>query len=271
MNLEVYQEVMKLSRDGMRICDIVKSTGLSRSCVNNWIRRTNVKYAIEELAGFKYKMPLDIDPIKALGIITRNNSHEIIYKQYSFLLGLYLGDGCLYQLPRTVQLSIALDSKYAKMNSQIAKCFEEFFGKSPCIHDLSIKRNQKTLSNSISIKYSNVNLPIIFPQHGRGRKHLRKIELAEWQKNIIVAEEIIKGLIYSDGCYSYRSKRKSYHYEFANKSIDIIEIFVKYLSELNIHYSILDKKNIYRVKIDRVEDVSRLFSIIGSKDFPKIT
>src|SRR6185437_11242467 len=44
--------------------------------------------------------------------------------------------------------------------------------------------------------------PCLFPQHGPGRKHERRIELAPWQEAIVdrEPEQFIRGLIHSDGC-----------------------------------------------------------------------
>jgi hypothetical protein len=44
--------------------------------------------------------------------------------------------------------------------------------------------------------------PCLFPQHGVGRKQLRKIELADWQREIVAKcpEQLLRGLFHSDGC-----------------------------------------------------------------------
>src|SRR5579862_3390695 len=44
--------------------------------------------------------------------------------------------------------------------------------------------------------------PILFPQHGAGRKHERGIVRAAWQQRIVEDEPqmFLRGLIHSDGC-----------------------------------------------------------------------
>ena len=44
--------------------------------------------------------------------------------------------------------------------------------------------------------------PCLFPQHGPGRKHERRIVLASWQQEIVEAkgEAFLRGTIHSDGC-----------------------------------------------------------------------
>ena len=43
--------------------------------------------------------------------------------------------------------------------------------------------------------------PCLFPQHGPGKKHLRRIESADWQQVIAnwYPGELTRGLIHSDG------------------------------------------------------------------------
>ncbi len=43
--------------------------------------------------------------------------------------------------------------------------------------------------------------PCLFPQHGPGRKHMRKIELQSWQRTIVTANagRFTRGLVHSDG------------------------------------------------------------------------
>jgi hypothetical protein len=69
----------------------------------------------------------------------------------------------------------------------------------------------------------------LFPQHGRGPKHLRPIRLAEWQVQIQMEKpfDLLRGLIESDGSRFHRIVGgKAYPaYEFTNESADIREIF----------------------------------------------
>ena len=43
--------------------------------------------------------------------------------------------------------------------------------------------------------------PCLFPQHGPGRKHMRKIELQPWQRTIVAGNpgDFARGLFHSDG------------------------------------------------------------------------
>jgi hypothetical protein len=69
----------------------------------------------------------------------------------------------------------------------------------------------------------------LIPQHGPGRKHERKIDLAEWQQAIVnrEPEQLVRGLIHSDRCrvinrVVVNGKEYAYpRYFFAQVSTDI--------------------------------------------------
>jgi len=262
---EEYLNVLKLKSEGVTISEIARITNLTRSCVNNWIHRGSPSNMHVMMNGHPTRLPTTIDPIEAMNIISPiiDDTHK--YSNYSFILGLFLGDGCIYQAPRTIQLSVVLDKKYEEMNNNIVEIMSSFFGKRPLIHDLSVQRRQKRIANAIVLKFNSINLGIIFPYLGGGRKDTRSIKLQEWQLPIINWVELLKGLMMSDGCYHYRASRNSYHYEFSNKSRDIIDIAATALNKLGIHHSISFIGSIYRIKIDRVHDVTKLHSMIGDK------
>lgn len=64
--------------------------------------------------------------------------------------------------------------------------------------------------------------PCLFPQHGAGPKHLRTIELRPWQQQIADRwpEDLLRGLIHSDGCRFINTGRKWIcpRYSFSNAS-----------------------------------------------------
>jgi hypothetical protein len=76
--------------------------------------------------------------------------------------------------------------------------------------------------------------PCLFPQHGPGRKHERKLVLEGWQREIVEAHpaDFLRGLFHSDGCrvknWATRvvgGEKKRYDYprwQFTNVSADIL-------------------------------------------------
>ncbi|HEY3193011.1 MAG TPA: hypothetical protein VGJ61_09520, partial [Solirubrobacterales bacterium] len=124
--------------------------------------------------------------------------------------------------------------------------------------------------NLVLISCSSKALPILFPQHGPGRKHSRQIQLASWQSTIafVHAEELIRGLIHSDGCrFVARQPRngKVYRYSrycFSNKSRDIMRIFCEHLDLLAVNWTLTDPE---QAQVARRESVELLDRVVGPK------
>lgn len=116
--------------------------------------------------------------------------------------------------------------------------------------------------------------PCLFPQHGLGMKHTRKIELVSWQCAIVdlYTEDFVRGLFHSDGCrFINRVKRqaggkvKSYEYPrymFTNTSRDILELAGFSLDQLGVEWRMASATNLSVAQRDAVE---RLDSFIGPK------
>jgi hypothetical protein len=117
--------------------------------------------------------------------------------------------------------------------------------------------------------------PILFPQHGRGRKHQRKIELAPWQLAITHqhTRQFIRGLIHSDGsrCInrfsvtlpSGRVRLYEYpRYFFTNYSADIRQIFCDHCDLLGIRWTQSNPRNI---SVSYRDSVAILDSFVGPK------
>ena len=111
----------------------------------------------------------------------------------------------------------------------------------------------------------------LIPQHGPGRKHERKIELAPWQEAIVdrEPEQFIRGLIHSDGCRVMNRvvvNGKDYAYSryfFTQVSKDIQELFCRSLRQLRIDYTFASRGK--DVSIARRESVAHLDSFVGPK------
>jgi len=175
-----------------------------------------------------------------------------------------LGDGCINEQPRCCKLRIAQDIKYKEVINQIQKNLKILFPN----NKVSIYKRKV---NCVDICVHNSHLKLLFPQHAIGKKHLREIKLAEWQKEILDRHPalFIKGLIHSDGCfYTTKQNNKIYErYGFANRSIDIVDLVKEYLEKINIKYAChLNKTTqIYRLSISKKEEVQRLKALIGIK------
>lgn len=93
---EEFEKVQRMIATGLNDCAIARQTGIPRCTVRDWRRRpqsrprpvsTSVCGVLHEFSAF---------PAAA----------------YSYLLGLYLGDGCVSRSQRVWHLRITLDKKY---------------------------------------------------------------------------------------------------------------------------------------------------------------
>ncbi len=116
-------------------------------------------------------------------------------------------------------------------------------------------------------------LPLVFPQHGKGMKHTRLIQLEDWQQRIIEAYplEFFRGLYHSDGS-RFINKVKEYEYpryQFTNNSADIIRLFTDTCDRLKLHWTAKSHPRsvggAYDIFISRRADVAFLDQYIGPK------
>lgn len=115
--------------------------------------------------------------------------------------------------------------------------------------------------------------PLLIPQHGAGRKHLRLIELERWQEHVVLgahADAFVCGLVHSDGCrcinkVTVRGRRYEYpRYMFSNRSEDIHDIFRRSLRALSVRTT----RSGWNQSVSRKDDVAVLDAIGAAKDSP---
>ena len=144
--------------------------------------------------------------------------------EYAELLALYLGDGCISGAARTESLRISLDSSYSGIVDQtrrlVARCLP---ANRVCL--VTADGGAATVVSAWS-----THLSCLFPQHGAGRKHDRRILLEPWQQRHVRAApwSFLRGLVHSDGCF-FINRTGRYQYlsvDFSNRSADILDLFV---------------------------------------------
>jgi hypothetical protein len=116
---------------------------------------------------------------------------------YSYLLGLYLGDGWVAPKPRGgAQLIIVCATDYPQL---IEECWAAMILVSMNPH---VTRYQPRGQRCVRLMSAWKHWLEVIPQHGPGRKHDRKIELVPWQRAIVdrFPQEFLRGLLHSDGC-----------------------------------------------------------------------
>lgn len=113
--------------------------------------------------------------------------------------------------------------------------------------------------------------PCMFPQHGRGPKHLRPIVLEPWQRWVAIErhpKSLLRGLIHSDGCRATNTIKApsgtySYpRYQFSNRSAEIRAIFTLACERVRIECR---PSNAWTVSVSKMSEVARMDEFVGPK------
>jgi hypothetical protein len=240
----VVAEVRRLAEAGENASSIARTTGVPRSTLRQWLglgRPASPRWVACSLC---------------------NPDAELDHAAYVYLLGLYLGDGCISKQPKDVwRLRIFQTSKYV---CHIEECAIAMHAVLP--NNVLLQRRQ----GCVEIGSSSKHWPCLFPQHGPGRKHERPIVLAAWQRQLVdqYPKLLLRGLIQSDGSRHQNrvrrgERRYSYsRYEFTNVSTDILGLFTDTCERLDVHWTRTNAKN---VSVARRADVAFLDTFIGPK------
>jgi hypothetical protein len=244
--------VRELASWGLNNSAIARLTGVSRATVRDWLRPKSERLIAPSCDACGHE---------------RHVFEELPEPEYSYLFGIYLGDGMLSQVrkKRCYKLRIFMDSRYPQIITEVLRAMRAVMPKSVAAVQPHPRHNYVEIHS-----HSNA-WPCLFPQHGPGPKHQRKIELAPWQEAIVEREpeQFIRGLIHSDGCrvmnrvvandtnYAYS------RYFFTQVSKDIQGLFCRACERLGIDYTFSSKGT--DVSIARRESVARLDAFVGPK------
>ncbi|MEV8601383.1 transcriptional regulator [Streptomyces griseoviridis] len=248
-DISTRERTLALLGQGRSLSSISRETGISRAAIRSWqIRLEPLPRMVAPAPG----PPAD--------------DHA-----YAYLLGLYLGDGCISAHPRTgTYLRIACADAWPGL---LQLCREAITRVRPGVGVYSVQKQGCAMVTSYSPHW-----PELFPQHGPGKKHERRIVLEPWQQAIVDAHpwEFIRGLIHSDGCrivnWTTRvvaGERKRYEYPryfFSNKSDDIRALCTDTLDKVGVEWTVLARgSDPFNVSVARKASVALMDVHIGPK------
>ena len=237
---ETVHTALARAADGATGSEIARQLDVPRATVRGWL---NGRVPHSALPGW----PCEHDPTD-LG------------NTYVYLLGLYLGDGCISTHRRGVhRLRINLDVKYPGIIASAAEAIS-------AVHPGPVLQQLRP-QNCVEVSSYWKCWPCVFPQHGPGRKHHRPIVLTEWQQKLVdrLPDHLLRGLIHSDGHRFHNTGRGNWscpRYGFTNRSRDIREIFCRACDALGLRWTASGEYVIY---VSRKADVARLDEFIGPK------
>ncbi|BBC37311.1 uncharacterized protein SGFS_086050 [Streptomyces graminofaciens] len=245
-DISTRKRALALLAQGRSLNSVSRETGISRSAIRSWQDR--------------------LEPLPRMAIPTPEPPAD--NSAYAYLLGLYLGDGCISAHPRGTgyYLRIACADAWPGLLQQ---CREAIVKVRPGISVYALQKEGYTMMTSYFRHW-----PVLFPQHGPGKKHERTIDLELWQQTIVDAHpwELIRGLIHSDGCritnwttrvIAGEQKRYEYpRYFFTNLSSDIIRLFTTALDQVGVDWKMANARN---VSVARKASVALLDTHVGPK------
>ncbi|MDQ3768942.1 MAG: hypothetical protein M3370_05605 [Actinomycetota bacterium] len=246
--------VEALGAEGHNASQIASITGLPRSTVRDWLTRPALDRR-RSSNGPRCQ--------------TCGGSHgtEALPVSYVYLLGLYLGDGCISAHRRGVyRLRIFLDLRYPGIVSACVAAIQDLTpGNRVGMQDQYSHYVERDKPSNVQVSAYSKTWPCLFPQHGRGRKHERPIALTPWQRELVERDPrgLLSGLIHSDGCRFMNTGRnwRSPRYSFRNRSDDIRAIFCAACDLLGVRWTTAP----HTVYVSRKADVARLDEFIGPK------
>jgi intein-encoded DNA endonuclease-like protein len=241
--------VLALHEAGLNNCEISRRTGVSRPTIRDWVRG---------------KLPHSYVGVDSQGLCDRcrGNEHRFdrLSADYVYLLGLYLGDGNISEHQRSVyRLRISLDVRYPRIVDECAAAMQAVVPRN------RVSRQLRSC-NCYEVHAYSKSWPCLFPQHGRGTKHMRRIFLAEWQQTLAEQwpESLLRGLIHSDGCRITNTGRAGWtgpRYAFSNVSTDITSIFCTACDRLGLRWTASFPKSetaAISIYVSRKADVAKL-------------
>jgi hypothetical protein len=189
---------------------------------------------------------------------------------YAYLLGLYLGDGYVISKPKQHYLMVTCTASWPGLVDAAEDAMRRVL---PWPNVSRLER-----AGCVDVKYYTKHWVCLFPQHGHGKKHERRIVLEPWQRAIVDAHpwEFIRGLIHSDGCrvtnWTTRligGERKRYEYPryfFTNVSDDIRQPYTDTLDKLGVEWTHCTRNgNPYNISVARKASVALLDAHVGPK------
>lgn len=235
------EQVLALGEGGMAAAAIARTTGIPRSTLRYWLDGHG------SVRRFR-----TCDPCEHIGLLDP--------APYAYLLGLYLGDGCLSSCARGVyRLRIVLDAKYPGIIDECSRAMAVV---------LPNKVGWLQRTGCVEVYATSKHWACLFPQHGTGPKHLRPIVLTDWQSDIALDRypyHFLRGLILSDGWRGINRIGKRYQYpcyQFSNRSTDIQELFRTACRRLGIAHR---QGTRWQIAVSKRADVERMDLFIGPK------
>ncbi|WP_093722535.1 hypothetical protein [Streptomyces sp. DI166] len=248
-------QAVALMRQGVPNRTVAEQLNIPRGTIGWW------RSEDRRMRGEAYTEPTDCP---------RCTGREFDTVSYAYLLGLYLGDGHIISKRKQHHLSVYCNATQTGLIAAAADAMRKV------MPTPSIQHRHKP--GCVEVKSYTKHWICMFPQHGPGKKHERRIVLESWQREIVDAHpwEFVRGLIHSDGCRTtnwttriVQGEHKRYEYPryfFTNVSDDIRQLYTDTLDSLGIEWTHCTRNgNPYNISVARKASVALMDEHVGPK------
>ncbi|MCP9959377.1 helix-turn-helix domain-containing protein [Streptomyces sudanensis] len=255
---EVRQRAVTMLRDGLKNTDVARHLGVPVGTVGYWRHMDRAKRGER--------------PDRSASNCPRCNGLPVDQTAYGYLLGLYLGDGHIAQSRsmRVPSLSVWCTDTWSGLIESCGQAMQRV------LPDTGLTKVKRT--GCVEVKSYSKHWLCLFPQHGPGKKHERRIVLEGWQRAVVDAcpWDFVRGLVHSDGCrvtnWTTRlvgGERKRYEYPryfFTNKSDDIRRLYTDVLDGLGVEWTHCTRNGKpYTISVARRGSVALMDAHVGAK------
>ena len=202
--VELRTEALELTAQGINDCEISRRLGVPRTTVRDWRKPRYVPRRPRRAPSRRPRCRLPATRV------------EFDAGDYAELLGIYLSDGCINVGPRAERLRIFLDAAHPNVAAETEALLKR------CFPANRVGRGSRHNGHMVVLWVYSGHLSCLFPQHGPGKKHQRRILLEPWQDELVAAApwRFLGGCIRTDGCaFINRTGPHEYlSYDFCNLS-----------------------------------------------------
>lgn len=247
--------VFRLAEQGLTQAEIARQVGIARATVRDWLTAGEAAVLSRPMRTTRSARA----PCDGRCTFTRRLDEPA----YAYLLGQYLGDGCISRIGTGYRLRIFCCDAYPGIMAEAAATIRRV------VPHATVRFVAKVGCTEVYATW--FHWPCLFPQHGQGVKHQRTITLTPWQRTIALdhhPDQFIRGLVHSDGCrfinrVHVRGRTYEYvRYTFTNLSSDIRGLFFDACARLDIDARL---NTPISISVARRASVERLDAIVGPK------